>query len=70
LINGQFDISSGYLKRAFDCAQNEETKRVIKSEALWRKRVPAVWMASDFASPNVLNQVPEDVARWIISMLR
>jgi hypothetical protein len=67
LINGQFDISSDYLKRAFNCAENEETKRVIKSEALRRKRGPAVWMASNFASPNVLNHVPEDVARWITS---
>ena len=34
---------------------------------LWYKRLLILWMRSDYAKPNLLNLIPEDVSRYIIS---
>ena len=71
LANGaDMDSTDRWGTKAYDLAKTPEMRVLFKKEELWRKRIDAVWMASDYAPPNVLNHVSEDVARWIISMLR
>jgi hypothetical protein len=54
---------------ALDLAKTPKMKELLTKEKFWRKRIDAVWMASDYASPNLLKSVPEDVARYIIGYI-
>jgi ankyrin repeat protein len=58
--------NSGHVT-AYDQA-SPEMKDIIKKEIFWRERGLSVWMASDYAPPNLLKSIPEDVARYITSM--
>ena len=42
-------------------------KYINKKEILFQKRKQALFMASSLASKNILNVIPSDVSRWIIS---
>ena len=57
LFGIEFDALEGKITSFFDHSQKER---------LWHLRRQSVWMASDEAPPNLLQQIPEDVSRWII----
>ena len=51
--------------------ENEESIIKVKNEfsnsITWCKRLLPLYMSSDYASSNLLNRIPEDVSRYIIS---
>ena len=44
-----------------------EIKSEFTKHVTWYKRLLPLYMSSDYASPNLLNRIPEDVSRYIIS---
>jgi ankyrin repeat protein len=52
-------------RTAYNLATEPEIKTLFEQEKRWQKRRIALWMASDYAPPNLLKSIPEDVARYI-----
>ena len=50
-----------------DDALNLKIKSDFTKHVTWYKRLLPLWMSSDYAPPNLLNLIPEDVSRYIIS---
>ena len=54
------------IKHMFTQAQHRCTQTIERRQR-WRQRKHALWMTSEHATHNVLQRIPQDVARWIIS---
>jgi ankyrin repeat protein len=60
-------LADSKFRTALSLAATDDIKTIFKNEELWWNRILALWLASEHAPPNLLQRMPGDVARYIIS---
>ena len=66
-VKKKISMTSDCYNICSDDTLNLKIKSDFTKHVTWYKRLLPLYMSSDYASPNLLNLIPEDVSRYIIS---